>query len=108
MFSNLIFLQYAFQRLSSVTLPLEVAGDVLVIAGDVGYLVDTTIPHLRFWKWASENYRQVLVESGKCREMVSDYNNLFCITLHYRLLDKREVSLKLIIDVLRKLQQLMT
>ena len=43
------------------SLPLEVVGDVLVIAGDVGYLVDTTIPHLRFWKWASENYRQVLM-----------------------------------------------
>ena len=39
-------------------------GDVLVIAGDVGYLVDTTIPHLRFWKWASENYRQELIVAG--------------------------------------------
>ena len=27
------------------SLPLEVVGDVLVIAGDVSYLVDTTIPH---------------------------------------------------------------
>ena len=46
------------------SLPLEVVGDVLVIAGDIGYLVDTTIPHLRFWKWASENYRQVLMVAG--------------------------------------------
>ena len=46
------------------SLPLEVVGDVLVIAGDVVYLVDTTIPHLRFWKWASENYRQVLMVAG--------------------------------------------
>jgi predicted phosphohydrolase len=46
------------------SLPLEVVGDVLVIAGDVGYLVDTTIPHIRFWQWASENYRQVLMVSG--------------------------------------------
>ena len=46
------------------SLPLEVVGDVLVLAGDVGYLVDTTIPHLRFWKWASENYRQVLMVAG--------------------------------------------
>lgn len=36
----------------------------IVIAGDVGYLVDSTIPHLRFWKWASENYRQVLMIAG--------------------------------------------
>lgn len=46
------------------SLPLEPVGDVLVIAGDVGYLVDSTIPHLRFWKWASENYRQVLMIAG--------------------------------------------
>ena len=46
------------------SLPLEPVGDVLVIAGDVGYLVDTTIPRLRFWKWASENYRQVLMIAG--------------------------------------------
>ena len=46
------------------SLPLEPVGDVLVIAGDVGYLVDTTIPHLRFWKWASENYRHVLMIAG--------------------------------------------
>lgn len=46
------------------SLPLEPVGDVLVIAGDVGYLVDTTIPHLRFWKWASENYHQVLMIVG--------------------------------------------
>ena len=44
--------------------PLEPVGDVLVIAGDIGYLVDTTIPHLRFWKWASENYRRVLMIAG--------------------------------------------
>ena len=50
------------------SLPLEVVGDVLVIAGDVGYLVDTTIPHLRFWKWASENYRQVLMVAGNQRK----------------------------------------
>lgn len=56
------------------SLPLEVAGDVLVIAGDVWYLVDTTIPHLRFWKWASENYRQVLMVAG---------NNRFCKYTHY-------------------------
>lgn len=46
------------------SLPLEAVGDVLVIARDVGYLVDSTIPHLRFWKWASENYRQVLMVAG--------------------------------------------
>lgn len=37
---------------------------MLVIAGDVGYLVDSTIPHSRFWDWAPENYRQVLMIAG--------------------------------------------
>lgn len=46
------------------TLPFEVAGDVLVIAGDVAYLNDTTIPNIQFWKWASKNYRQVLMVAG--------------------------------------------
>ena len=30
----------------------EVTGDVLVFAGDTGYLRDRTLPNLRFWKWA--------------------------------------------------------
>ena len=32
---------------------IEVAGDILVIAGDVGYLVDKNVEHLRLWKWLS-------------------------------------------------------
>ena len=43
---------------------IEVAGDILVIAGDVGYLVDKNVEHLRLWKWMSENYRQVLMVAG--------------------------------------------
>ena len=31
------------------SLPLESLGDVLVIAGNAGNHVDSTIPHLRFW-----------------------------------------------------------
>lgn len=46
------------------TLPLEARGDVLIIAGDVAYLNDTTIPNIRFWKWASKHYRQVLMVAG--------------------------------------------
>lgn len=44
--------------------PLPVVGDVLVLAGDIGYLTDTTIPNLRLWKEASKNYGQVLMVSG--------------------------------------------
>jgi len=43
---------------------LEVLGDLLIIAGDVGYLVDKNVEHLRLWKWMSEHYRQVLMVAG--------------------------------------------
>ena len=43
--------------------PIEVTGDILVLAGDiqylkVGYVADP------FWDWASANYRQVIVALG--------------------------------------------
>ena len=44
--------------------PFDVTGDVLVFAGDTGYLRDRTLPYLRLWKWASANYREVLLVPG--------------------------------------------
>ncbi len=44
--------------------PLEVAGDILVLAGDIGYLGDQNYENHPFWYWASENYQQVLVVLG--------------------------------------------
>lgn len=41
-----------------------VTGDVLVLAGDIFYLKDKVAPLTNFWKWASENYRQVLIVPG--------------------------------------------
>ena len=46
------------------SLPLDVAGDILVIAGDSGYLNDPSLTNLKFWEWASRNYRQVLLVAG--------------------------------------------
>lgn len=43
---------------------LSVTGDVLVLAGDIFYLKDKVAPLTKFWKWASENYRQVLIVPG--------------------------------------------
>ena len=45
-------------------MPFEVTGDVLVFAGDIGYLRDKTLPNIKFWKWASANYREVLLVPG--------------------------------------------
>lgn len=44
--------------------PLEVDGDILILAGDIGYLGDQNYQNHPFWDWASENYRQVLVVPG--------------------------------------------
>lgn len=44
--------------------PLKVAGDVLVLAGDIGYLGDENYSKHPFWDWASENYQQVIVALG--------------------------------------------
>ena len=41
-----------------------VTGDVLVLAGDTFYLNNTVAPLSKFWKWASANYRQVLLVPG--------------------------------------------
>ena len=44
--------------------PLKPAGDILVLAGDIGYLNDNNYNKHPFWDWASENYRQVIVAVG--------------------------------------------
>ena len=45
-------------------IPFEVTGDVLVLAGDTAYLRDKNLPNSKFWKWASENYREVFLIPG--------------------------------------------
>jgi len=44
--------------------PLRPVGDVLVLAGDIGYLNDDNYNKHPFWDWASDNYRQVIVAVG--------------------------------------------
>lgn len=38
--------------------------DLIENAGDIFYLKDKITPRAKFWKWASENYRQVLIVPG--------------------------------------------
>ena len=42
--------------------PLKVAGDILVLAGDIGYFGDENDSRHPFWDWASDNYKQVLFQ----------------------------------------------
>ena len=44
--------------------PMDVRGDILVLAGDTGYLGDDNYRTHPFWDWASENFRQVIVCLG--------------------------------------------
>ncbi len=44
--------------------PLKVAGDILILAGDIGYLGDQNYSNHPFWDWASENFMQVIVAMG--------------------------------------------
>ena len=44
--------------------PLQVSGDILILAGDIGYLGDQNYQNHPFWDWESENYQQVLVVPG--------------------------------------------
>lgn len=44
--------------------PLQVCGDFLILAGDIGYLGDQNYQNHPFWDWVSENYQQVLVVLG--------------------------------------------
>ena len=44
--------------------PLKVVGDILILAGDIGYLGDQNYQAHPFWDWASENFKQVIVGMG--------------------------------------------
>lgn len=46
------------------SIPFEVTGEILILAGDTFYLKDRTMPNIKFWKWASQNYLQVMLVPG--------------------------------------------
>ena len=44
--------------------PLKVCGDILILAGDIGYLGEHNYQNHPFWDWVSQNYKEVLVVLG--------------------------------------------
>ena len=44
--------------------PLIPSADILVLAGDIGYLGDDNYQKHPFWDWVSENFKQVIVVPG--------------------------------------------
>lgn len=53
--------------------PLQVSGDILILAGDIGYLGDDNYSKHPFWDWASESYQQVIIALGN-HEFYKYYN----------------------------------
>ncbi len=58
--------------------PLIPSADILVLAGDIGYLGDANYKTHPFWDWASKNFKQVIVVPGN-HELYKyfDINELF-------------------------------
>jgi predicted phosphodiesterase len=44
--------------------PLKPVGDILVLAGDMGYLNDDNYQNHPFWDWVSDNFSQTIVTVG--------------------------------------------
>ena len=71
--------------------PLEVSGDILILAGDIGYLGDQNYQNHPFWDWVSENYRQVLVVPGNhefykfydLKMMTDGHEGVILTNVHY-------------------------
>lgn len=53
--------------------PLEIIGDILLLAGDIDYLREDGNYVHPFWDWASTNYKQVIVVIGN-HELYKGYN----------------------------------
>jgi len=53
--------------------PILPVADILILAGDIGYLDHYTYSDHPFWDWASENFKQVLITLGN-HELYSGYD----------------------------------
>ncbi|KAG4093059.1 metallophosphoesterase [Neocallimastix lanati (nom. inval.)] len=53
--------------------PLNVTGDILVLAGDIGIMGTSSYKENPFWDWASKNYEQVIVAYGN-HEFYNSYD----------------------------------
>lgn len=59
-----LHLEFMENTLYLETYPLQPVADILVLAGDTGYLGDEGFVKHPFWDWASENFKQVIVIPG--------------------------------------------
>lgn len=59
-----LHLEFAANTLYLQHSPICTTADILVLAGDIGYLDDEANMKHPFWDWASEHFRQVIVIPG--------------------------------------------
>jgi hypothetical protein len=53
--------------------PLTPVGDVLLLAGDIGYLGDDNYSKHPFWSWAADHFEQVIAIPGN-HELYKDFD----------------------------------
>lgn len=53
--------------------PLEITGDILILAGDIDYLREDGNYAHPFWDWAAKSYMQVIVVLGN-HELYQGYD----------------------------------
>lgn len=59
-----LHLEFGNNQLFWKLYPLQVVGDILILAGDIGYFNHETYTDHPLWDWASENYRETIVVIG--------------------------------------------
>lgn len=59
-----LHLEFADNRRYLKEHPLKPSAEILVLAGDIGYIGDENYSRHPFWDWAAENYEQVIVVPG--------------------------------------------
>ena len=54
--------------------PMDVKGDILVLAGDTGYLGDDMYSVHPFWNWASNFLSECIMQIKSCEIPIDDLN----------------------------------
>ncbi|GAB6118966.1 metallophosphoesterase [Dysgonomonas termitidis] len=74
-FASDLHLEFEENSLFIKDFPLIPCGDILLLAGDIGYIGHGTYKEHPFWDWASENFNQVLVVPGN-HEFYGGYDTI--------------------------------
>lgn len=65
--------------------PLPITGDILILAGDIGYLGDANYSRHPFWDWVADNYQQVIACMGNHefykQSDIAAFENGYCLEI---------------------------